>query len=102
MAAPLTTVDVRTRPFHEGPDGTAATLPGAFPEPAEFEGHPVAEVAAEVEAMSASQAIAWALEHFGRELMFAISFQKTSSVVVEIAAKADPAARFFYLDTELL
>lgn len=102
MAAPLTTIDVRPRPFHEGADGTAAALPGPFPEPAEFEGRPVAEVAAEVAAMSASQAIAWALERFGRELMFAISFQKTSSVVVDVAAKADPAARFFYLDTDLL
>jgi phosphoadenosine phosphosulfate reductase len=60
------------------------------------------EIAAKVEAMSAEEAIAWAIETFGTKLKFASSFQKTSSVTIEIAHRIDPSARFFYLDTELL
>ena len=37
-----------------------------------------------------------------RSLGFAVSFQKTSSVIIDIAHGIDPQARFFYLDTELL
>ena len=61
-----------------------------------------AEVSAEVEGMGADEAIAWAVEAFHPGLRFAVSFQKTSSVVVDIAHRAEPEARFFYLDTELL
>lgn len=61
-----------------------------------------AEVAAEVEGLDASGAIAWALEHFGEELRFAVSFQKTSSVIVDLVSRIDPQARFFYVDTGLL
>ena len=50
---------------------------------------------------SAEEAIAWAIETFPR-LGFAVSFQKTSSVIIDIAHRIDPEARFFYLDTELL
>ncbi len=60
------------------------------------------EVSAEVEAMGAREAIAWAIETFGSELGFAVSFQKTSSVIIDIAHEIDPGVRFFYLDTELL
>jgi len=60
------------------------------------------EVAAEVEELDAADAIAWALERFQPQLRFAVSFQKTSSVTIDIAHRIDPAARFFYLDTELL
>jgi phosphoadenosine phosphosulfate reductase len=59
-------------------------------------------MSAEVEAMTATSAIEWALETFGDRLMFATSFQKTSSVIIDMAHRVDPGARFFYLDTELL
>ncbi len=60
------------------------------------------EISAEVEEMGAAQAIAWAIETFGPKLAFAVSFQKTSSVIIDLAHRIDPAARFFYIDTELL
>ena len=59
-------------------------------------------VSAEVEEMGAEEAIGWALETFGDGLGFAVSFQKTSSVVIDMAHRLDPAAHFFYIDTELL
>jgi phosphoadenosine phosphosulfate reductase len=59
-------------------------------------------ISAEVEEMGAEEAIAWALETFQPALKFAISFQKTSSVNIEIAHRLAPDARFFYIDTELL
>ena len=52
--------------------------------------------------MSAKESIGWAIETFGPKLCFAVSFQKTSSVIIDIAHGIDPHARFFYLDTELL
>ncbi len=55
--------------------------------------------AAELEAMSAEESIAWALARFGPGLRFAISFQKTSSVMIDMAHRIDPQARFFYVDT---
>ena len=61
-----------------------------------------AEVAAEVEALSAPEAIAWAIERFHPDLRFAVSFQKTSSVMVDMALEIEPEARFFYVDTGLL
>jgi phosphoadenosine phosphosulfate reductase len=61
-----------------------------------------AAVAAEVEAMDAGEAIAWAIESFHSRLRFAVSFQTTSSVIIDIAHRLDPSSRFFYLDTELL
>src|SRR5215208_8280102 len=60
------------------------------------------EISAEVEQMGAEDAIAWAIENFGSSLGFAVSFQKTSSVIIDIAHRMDPSVRFFYLDTELL
>ena len=39
---------------------------------------------------------------FSRDLRFAVSFQKTSSVIVDMAHRLDPDARFFYVDTGLL
>ena len=53
--------------------------------------------------MSAEEAIAWALETLRPgDLRFAVSFQKTSSVIVDIAHRIEPGARFFYVDTGLL
>ena len=60
------------------------------------------EVAAEVERMTATEAVAWALETFHPDLRFAISFQKTSSVIVDMVHRIAPDAHFFYVDTELL
>jgi phosphoadenosine phosphosulfate reductase len=59
-------------------------------------------ISAEVEEMGAEEAIAWTIETFGSKLGFAVSFQKTSSVIIDIAHRIDPGAYFFYLDTELL
>jgi phosphoadenosine phosphosulfate reductase len=60
------------------------------------------EISAEVEEMVAEEAIAWAIETFHPGLRFAVSFQKTTSVIVDIAHRVEPGTRFFYLDTELL
>jgi phosphoadenosine phosphosulfate reductase len=57
---------------------------------------------AELEALPAEDAIAWAIERFGEDMRFAVSFQKTSSVIVDMAHRLDPDARFFYVDTGLL
>lgn len=60
------------------------------------------EVEALLEPMSAAEAIEWAVDAFHPSLYFACSFQKTTSVIVEIAHRIDPTTRFFYLDTDLL
>jgi phosphoadenosine phosphosulfate reductase len=60
------------------------------------------EISAEVEAMGAEEAIRWATETFGSGLGFAVSFQKTSSVILDLAHRLDVDAKFFYIDTELL
>jgi phosphoadenosine phosphosulfate reductase len=60
------------------------------------------ELTAEVEPLEAEETILWAKERFGRDLRFAVSFQKTSSVVVDMVARLDPDSRFFYVDTGLL
>ena len=60
------------------------------------------QISAEVEEMGAQEAIEWAIEAFGPKLTFAVSFQKTTSVIVDMAHRLDPAARFVYVDTELL
>ena len=53
----------------------------------------------DLEGLSAQESIAWALERFGPDLRFAVSFQKTSSVMIDMACRIDPRARFFYVDT---
>jgi phosphoadenosine phosphosulfate reductase len=58
-------------------------------------------VAADLEDASAEETLAWAAENFP-SLSIACSFQKTTSVTVDIASRAAPGARFFYLDTDLL
>lgn len=70
-----------------GPDGRAID-PGA--------------IAAQLEGASAVETIAWAIETFHPGLRFACSFQKTTSVIVDIAHRIEPEARFVYLDTDLL
>jgi phosphoadenosine phosphosulfate reductase len=62
----------------------------------------VEAMATELETKSAQEALEWAFETFHPSLYFACSFQKTSSVVIDIATKIAPEARFFYLDTDVL
>ena len=59
-------------------------------------------IAAELEPKSAPEVVEWALETFHPRLYFACSFQKTSSVMVDMATRIEPTARFFYLDTDVL
>jgi phosphoadenosine phosphosulfate reductase len=109
MAAPgqLHVVTTRPRPLHEdyevvsrngaNGNGRAKRLPiinGKLVDPQ--------RISAEVEEMGARESIAWAVETFGPRLGFAVSFQKTSSVIIDVAHEIDPDARFFYLDNELL
>jgi phosphoadenosine phosphosulfate reductase len=70
--------------------------------PKQLDGIPIAELQARLEAMSAEESLAWVLDRFGRRAVIATSFQKTSSVIVDLAHRADPSARFFYLDTDVL
>ena len=57
--------------------------------------------AADLEDASPEEALAWASGHFP-DLSIACSFQKTTSVTVDIASRVAPEARYFYLDTDLL
>ncbi len=97
----------RPRPLHEddvtptnangngtGRAGRLPTIDGRVVDPV--------ELAAKIEALSAAEAIAWAIETFHPALRFAVSFQKTSSVTIDIAHRIEPEASFFYIDTELL
>jgi phosphoadenosine phosphosulfate reductase len=58
-------------------------------------------VAADLESASPEETLAWAAENFP-SLSIACSFQKTTSATVDMASRAAPDARFFYLDTDLL
>ena len=60
------------------------------------------EVNGRLEALDAARVIEWAIESFHPSLYFACSFQKTTSVVIDIAQRIEPSTRFFYLDTDLL
>ena len=79
---------------HSNGNGKLPRIGGALVEPA--------EVSLEVEAMGAEEAIAWAIEKFHPSLRFAVSFQKTSSVMVDMVHRIAPEARFFFVDTGLL
>ncbi len=59
-------------------------------------------IASGLEGRSAEQAIEWMFETFGANHYIACSFQKTSSVTAHMAARINPGARFFYLDTDVL
>ena len=98
----------RPRPLHEDPavngngngqrnghgNGKLPMIAGELVDPA--------EVSAEVESLPAAEAIAWAVERFHPRLRFATSFQKTSSVIIDIAHQIEPTTSYFYLDTDLL
>jgi phosphoadenosine phosphosulfate reductase len=59
-------------------------------------------VAAELEDRTAQEGLEWMFETFGERHYIACSFQKTSSVTLDLALKVNPEARFFYLDTDVL
>jgi phosphoadenosine phosphosulfate reductase len=59
-------------------------------------------VAAKLEDRTAQQGLEWMFETFGERHYIACSFQKTSSVTLDLALKVNPEARFFYLDTDVL
>jgi phosphoadenosine phosphosulfate reductase len=91
--------DGRLRIFDQpGIDGRAER--GIIPQ--QLDGHRVAELQELLEDMSAEEAIGWVLDRFGRRAMIATSFQRTGSVIVDIATRVDPKARFFYVDTDVL
>ena len=109
----VVTVAGRPRSLHHEDAGTSMTGNGASRNGNGRARHPVVpringelvdpvEVTAEVERMSAEEAIAWAIETFHPRLRFAVSFQKTSSVIVDLVHRLAPDARFFYVDTGLL
>jgi phosphoadenosine phosphosulfate reductase len=115
LPQPLEVVTVAGRPrsLHHEDAGPSTTGNGASRNGNGRARHPVVpringelvdpvEVTAEVERMSAEEAVAWAIETFHPRLRFAVSFQKTSSVTVDMAHRIQPEARFFYIDTELL
>jgi phosphoadenosine phosphosulfate reductase len=60
------------------------------------------EISAELESRDAAETIRWALATFHPDLRFATSFQKTGTVIIDIALRIEPAARFFFLDTDVL
>ena len=72
--------------------------------PAHLNGHRIdpREVNEGLEPLGAKEVLRWAVETFHPSLYFACSFQKTTSVVIDIAQGIEPATRFFYLDTDLL
>jgi phosphoadenosine phosphosulfate reductase len=100
--AARSTQNGRPRPLHDEGSGVAVngngralpTIGGRVVDPA--------KIAVELEPLSAEEAIGWAVETFHPRLGFATSFQKTSSVTIDIAHSLEPGSRFFYLDTELL
>jgi phosphoadenosine phosphosulfate reductase len=101
--AALPAIEVERVPHKAEPRSRASALLTAAGEPIDPR-----EVSAHLEGLGAADAIAWALETFQPRLRFAASFQKTSSVTVDIVSKltgggsdyADPD--FFYLDTDVL
>ena len=108
MAGPrqLQVVTTRPRPLHEDFDVSSrngATAMAARA-PADHRRHARGSAAdlRRARGASAEESIAWAIETFHPRLCFAVSFQKTSSVMIDIAHRIDPEARFFYLDTEVL
>jgi phosphoadenosine phosphosulfate reductase len=91
--------------LHEPPLETASSNGGSvatLPAPAALLDIDAEAVAAELEGRTAAEALEWSFENFGERLYIACSFQKTTSVMVDLAAKVNPQARFFYLDTDVL
>jgi len=57
----------------------------------------IEEAGTRLETAPASQAVAWALEHFGRDLVLAASFQDI--VLIDLATELDPGIEVVFLDT---
>ncbi len=57
----------------------------------------IEEAAARLETAPAGQAVAWALEQFGRDLVLAASFQDVA--LVDLATELDPGIEVVFLDT---
>lgn len=94
--APMPVVDAAPVPAEMAP---AAATPLWTPDGDAIDAREVAE---QLEGRSPEETISWALDTFGSELSFATSFQKTTSMVVDIVHRLGAEARFFYLDTDLL
>lgn len=56
----------------------------------------------DLEDATAAEVVAWAAQTFGSKVALACSFQKEESVLLEYLYAADPQARAFALDTDLL
>ena len=59
-------------------------------------------VAPDLESYSAEEVLAYMVEHFHPRLYVACSFQKESSVILDLLMRIEPDARVFTLDTDLL
>lgn len=57
----------------------------------------IAAAAADLEHAPASKAVAWALEHFGGDLVLAASFQDVA--LIDLAVRQDPGIEVVFLDT---
>jgi phosphoadenosine phosphosulfate reductase len=56
----------------------------------------------DLEALTAQETLAYAVEHFHPSLVVACSFQKEASVIMDMLMRLEPATRFFTLDTAVL
>ena len=75
--------------------------PDTLTAPAAVEIDPEA-IAAKLEDGTAEENLEWMFETFGERHYIACSFQKTSSVTLDLALRVNSEARFFYLDTDVL
>ncbi|MBV9467099.1 MAG: phosphoadenylyl-sulfate reductase [Solirubrobacterales bacterium] len=64
--------------------------------------HPVAVAIPDLEASSAQEVLAFAVERFHPQLTMACSFQKEESVLVHMLSAIEPRARVFTIDTGVL
>ncbi|MEA2348393.1 MAG: phosphoadenosine phosphosulfate reductase [Thermoleophilaceae bacterium] len=62
---------------------------------------PLAEIP-DLEGSSAREVLEYAVERFHPRLYVAVSFQKESSVMVDMLLDIEPSARFFTIDTDVL
>jgi phosphoadenosine phosphosulfate reductase len=60
------------------------------------------QLPADVEALSAEEVIAWALEQFPGRVSLACSFQKEETVLLDMLFALEPKARVFAIDTHYL
>ena len=109
MAAPPSTsspalpaIEVERVPHRAEPRSQASALTTAGGEPIDPR-----EVTARLEGLDPAETIAWALDTFNPRIRFACSFQKTSSVTIDMVSKLTSddgreAPDFFYLDTDVL